>query len=62
MENIPAIPKKLIDILEEIIPERCPSLSMPDREIWFYAGKREVVRILKNEFDKQNETILDHKS
>jgi hypothetical protein len=61
MENIPAIPKKLIDTLEELIPERCPTLSMPDREIWFYAGKREVVRILKQELDKQNETILDPK-
>jgi hypothetical protein len=59
MENIPQLSKKLIDTLDELIPERCPSLSMPDREIWFYAGKREVVRILKQEFNKQNESILD---
>jgi hypothetical protein len=58
MENLPQIPKKLIDTLEELIPERCPNLSLPDREIWFYAGKREVVRILKDHYENQNQTIL----
>lgn len=58
MEDLPPIPKKLIDTLEELIPERCPNLSLSDREIWFYAGKRELVRILKQNYDHQNETIL----
>jgi hypothetical protein len=59
MEDLPSISKKLIDKLEEIIPEKCPHLSMSDRDIWFYAGKRELVRILKQHHDYQNQTILD---
>ena len=58
MEDLPPIPKKLIDKLEEIVPEKCASLSMTDREIWFYAGKRELVRIIKQHYDYQNQTIL----
>jgi hypothetical protein len=57
-DDFPPIPKKLVDTLEELLPEKCPTLTMTDREIWFYAGKREVVRILKDHFNKQNETIL----
>jgi hypothetical protein len=61
MDALPPIPQNLIDKLEEIIPERCASLSMSDREIWFYAGKRELVRILKDHYESQNQTILDSK-
>jgi len=59
MDEIPEISKNLIDRLEELIPERCPSITMSDREIWFYAGRRDIVRQLKQIFDEQNETILD---
>lgn len=61
MDPLPPIPQNLVDKLEEIIPERCPSLSMSDREIWFYAGKRELVRILKDHYESQNQTILESK-
>ena len=38
--------KDLIDHLEEMIPHKCPNQSMPERAIWMYAGKRELVDML----------------
>lgn len=58
----PPISKELVDYLERTVPERCPSLSMSDREIWLYAGKRELVRGLIHQFKAQQENILEETS
>jgi hypothetical protein len=57
-DSFPPVPSVLLKELETRIPEKCPELSLTDREIWFYAGQRAVVRLLKEKFDEQNETIL----
>jgi hypothetical protein len=57
-DRFPPVPDVLLRELEVRIPEKCPELSFTDREIWFYAGQRAVVRLLKEKFDEQNETIL----
>jgi hypothetical protein len=36
----------LIDMLDELYPERSPDLSDPERLVWMKAGKRELVRDL----------------
>lgn len=55
----PPLSKELIDYLEATVPERCPSLNMSEREIWLYAGKRELVRGLVEQFKAQQENILE---
>lgn len=61
MENnslLPPIPKALTIALEEICPEKCPELTMAEKEIWFYAGQRQIVRLIKKAYEEQNENIL----
>jgi hypothetical protein len=57
-ESFPAISKALVDSLEERCPEKCPELTMTEKEIWFYAGQRQIVRLVKKAYEEQNETIL----
>lgn len=48
MDKIPSFSIDLIKQLDGIYPERCPNVRQDEREIWMYAGKRELVRNLKN--------------
>jgi len=57
-ESFPTISKALINALEERCPEKCPELTMTEKEIWFYAGQRQIVRLMKKAYEEQNETIL----
>lgn len=57
-ESFPPISKALVGALEERCPEKCPELTMTEKEIWFYAGQRQIVRLLKKAYEEQNETIL----
>jgi hypothetical protein len=41
--------------LEELVPEKCPDLSMGERDIFFYAGQRALVRTLWQVYNEQNE-------
>lgn len=43
----------LIKELDEHYPEKCPNLSMTEKEIWYYAGARELVRNLKIRLEQQ---------
>lgn len=38
---------ELLDDLDTLFPERCPETNVADRDIWFYAGKRALVRDLR---------------
>lgn len=58
MDETPPIPKQLIDWLSERIPDRCASLDQSDREVWFNAGKRNVVNFLVDKYNEQNQNIL----
>lgn len=57
-DSFPPISKALVDALEERCPEKCPELTMTEKEIWFYAGQRQIVRLVKKAYEEQNETIL----
>lgn len=52
----PLIDEALIKKLEAILPERCPDLADTDREIWLYAGQRQVVRMLRAVYLEQQDT------
>jgi len=44
--EFPRISKALIDHLDEICPEKCPTPEMSLEEIHHYAGKRAMVNFL----------------
>ena len=44
--EIPILSSDLIEMLDRLIPERCPRAVDSERDIWIYVGKRELVRKL----------------
>lgn len=56
-ETLPVYSIDLIQELDKHFPEKHPSLSMPDREIWFRAGQRDVVNRLLTLMKKQEEDL-----
>jgi hypothetical protein len=58
MKHIPEITKELIEYLETICPDAAPSLKTGDREIWWNAGKVDLVRHLRSIHQDQQEDIL----
>ena len=59
-ENFPKITKAQLKALDKLIPNKCPDLLEPEREIWFNAGRRSVVTLLQEIFDMQNDNILNN--
>jgi hypothetical protein len=47
MDVIPNFSIDMIDELDDLYPEKCANKKQTEREIWMYAGKRELVRNLK---------------
>ena len=45
--------KELIDLLNELYPEKCPTLTQPERDIFFYAGQRALVNLLTQAYNIQ---------
>ena len=58
MKHIPEITIELVEYLEGICPDASPSLTTGEREIWWNAGKVDLVRHLRSIHDEQNVTIL----
>jgi hypothetical protein len=58
MTKLPNISAELIEYLEGIAPDQAPKLKTPDREIWFNAGKADLVQHLKQVHEQQTQTIL----
>lgn len=42
----------LVALLDDLVPDKCPTIEMTEREIWMYAGKRELVQKLIQEYLK----------
>ena len=53
--DFPAISLKLLERLEVVYLSQFPDLSTPDREIWFTAGQRSVIDMLRQEYEVQKE-------
>lgn len=49
---------ELLDDLDRLFPERCPETDAADRDIWFYAGKRALVRDLRQALRRQESERL----
>lgn len=55
-KGFPPISKALLEELERRFPDRVPDL---DKNLSLIHGQVSVVRLLRNEFDKQNKTVLE---
>jgi hypothetical protein len=51
--KFPAVPKPLLERLDELFPDECPSLDLGDRQIWYAVGQRSVVALLIAEYEQQ---------
>ena len=50
----PPIDEVLIRKLEEIYPDKCPSIETSDRDIWRYGGQVELVWMLLSVYNEQS--------
>jgi F420-dependent methylenetetrahydromethanopterin dehydrogenase len=55
MEKIPFAAVDLIEKLDQLYPEKCPAVTDSEREIWMYAGARELVRRLVHRAKQEQE-------
>jgi hypothetical protein len=46
LKSFPPISRPLVERLDRLFPHKCPDKDTPDREIWIYSGKREVIDFL----------------
>lgn len=53
--TFPNISLKLLERLEVIYLSQFPTIDMLDREIWFTAGQRSVIDMLRQEYESQKE-------
>ena len=59
--SLPVITDELIDALSQVFPNRCPDLSVSDREVWYRSGQRSVVEYLIEQHLRQKETMLTNR-
>ena len=57
--SFPYVPEDLVEALDSLFPDRCPSPEWDDRRIWIEVGQRKVVNLLKHKISKQNENVLN---
>lgn len=55
--KIHGLTEDTINDLNRAFPERCPAITDSEREIWMYAGKRELVRYLQHQY-KVSQSVL----
>ena len=53
-EEFPPISESLLRKLQEMFPEKCPTLEMTEREIWIYSGQVKLVNMLESVYIEQN--------
>jgi len=55
--KLPMLSYDLIQMLDEVFPEKCASLTDTDREVWFKAGARSVVVFLLNKLKEKEDDL-----
>jgi hypothetical protein len=54
----PTITPPLLEFLQRLFPDRCPTIDMTDRVVWFAAGQASVVKKLAAIRREQEEASL----
>ena len=56
LTEFPYVPLELVEHLEKIVPDCVPRLDDTEREIFHNVGAVHVVRLLRMQYEAQNET------
>lgn len=59
MDYFPPIDERLIAALGTKFPDQSPDLSMSEKEVWFAAGRADVVRWLALKLEEQQQQNLE---
>ena len=59
MDYFPPIDERLVAALAAKFPDRSPDLQMSEKQVWFDAGRADVVRWLALRLEEQNEQNLE---
>ena len=59
MDYFPPIDERLITALGTKFPDQSPDLSMLEKEVWFAAGRADVVRWLALKLEEQQQQNLE---
>jgi len=62
MSKEPEIRKELVEYLEVVFPDRCPSPDAEERDIWRAVGAVEVTRHLRRLHELQTNPEVDPES
>jgi hypothetical protein len=57
-KEFPHVSEALLKELDALFPEKCPDPNWDERKIWIKVGQRDVVRLLKDRFDRQVKQAL----
>jgi len=47
----------MLKYLESAFPDRCPNTSMTDRDIWIYAGKVQLIQLIRYKLEEAQEKL-----
>ena len=53
------VSQEFIKELDELFPERCPSKTDSDRDIWINVGRREMINFIKAAYQNQEKRRSD---
>jgi hypothetical protein len=56
--NLPDLSTALVEALEKLFPDCCPDISLTDRQVWFAAGRADVIKYIREQYRRQNETTF----
>jgi hypothetical protein len=46
----------MLKYLESAFPDKCPSRTTVDRDIWYYAGQVAIVKLIRHKLEEAQET------
>ena len=58
LKSLPLISEDMVNALDERFPEQSADLQWTDREVWYKAGQRSVIKYLLKELEEQNEDVF----
>ena len=58
LKSLPIIKEDLINALDELFPEASADLQWSEKEVWFKAGQRSVVKFLLKIMEEQKEDVF----
>lgn len=58
-DEFPPIPKPLLEHLEKLVPAKHFTPSQTIEHVMFYSGQRQLVEMLRHQYNYQNESLLN---